>query len=132
MANSTCSGFFERHGYTVEQRKMLFYSACIPVRLLLIVVLFVLAWYLPKTTSWIGVVLGILVFCGSLYFAVHQGCRWWRPVSGVVVSAAIIAVSIAYLVGGEAVVSPLLIGALVLAHLVFGVLWSFKQSPWST
>jgi hypothetical protein len=126
-----CGGFFERSGYNPAQRMRLFYSVCVPVRLVFVVALIAMAWYLPATTSWIGLVLGTLAFAASLYFSVKQGCRWWRPISTVVVSAAVVAISIAYLVGGDKTVSPLLIGALLLAHLLFGVLLSIQKMPWN-
>jgi hypothetical protein len=130
-AMSNCGGFFERSNYSPKQRMVLFYSACVPVRLMLVVALLVMAWFLPTVTAWIGVVLGTIAFAASLYFVINQGCRWWRPLSGAIVAAAIVTVGIAYLVGGDHIISPLMIGALVLAHLVFGVLLSAYESPWA-
>lgn len=127
-----CSGFFERSGYTPGQRRLLFYSTCVPVRLLIVAALFVAAWCFPVTTARTAVVLGTLALAASLYFAVNRGCRWWQPASSVVVAAAVVAVAAASLAAGADVVSPLFIGALLLAHVAFGALLSVKLSPWGS
>jgi len=89
-----------------------------------------MAWHVPVATSWVGLVVGILALVTSLHFAANRGCQWWQPSSGVVVAVAIVAVSTAYLIKGDAVTSPLLIGALLLAHLVFGITFSIQEKPW--
>jgi hypothetical protein len=125
-----CGGMFERNGYTPQQRMRLFYGVCIPIRFLLVAFLLAMAWFYPIPTAWLGLSFGTIIFVMTMYFSVHQGCRWWRPTSGVIVSAAIIAVAIMYLVGGDKYIHPLFIGCIMLAHVVFGLLFSFKQHPW--
>lgn len=119
-----------RSGKTPQERKVLFYSACVVVRILLVIALLVAAWYFPTALCWIGVVAGTTAFVFGVYFAVNQGCRWWRPFSLAVVAVGIVAVSVAWLAHKD-LATPFLIGALVLAHLVSGVAQSLRDNPWS-
>lgn len=123
-------GAFARLGKTAHERKLVFYTACVLTRLVLVFLLLLAAYFIPTTLCWISIVLGSLAFAFGMYFTVHHGCRWWRPFSLVVVTAAIIAVSVAYLTN-KTMATPFLIGALVLAHLVSGVSQSIAVKPWN-
>lgn len=127
---STNGGALMRSGKTPQERKVLYYSACVVTRLVLVALLLLAAWHIPTTTCWFGVVVGSVAFAFGVYYTVNQGCRWWRPFSLAVVAAAIVAVGAACLASKDKVATPFLIGALVLAHLVSGVMHSFQATPW--
>ena len=44
---SNNGGAFMRLGKTPQERQLLFYSACVPARLVLVMILLVAAWYIP-------------------------------------------------------------------------------------
>ena len=123
-------GVLMRLGKTPSERRALFYSACVGVRLIIVVLLLIAAWHIPKALCWFSIVAGSAAVCFGIFLATNQGCRWWRPFSITVVAAAVVAVAIAYLVNKE-LSTPFLIGALVLAHLVSGVVQSMHAMPWT-
>lgn len=129
---SNNGGAFMRLGKTPQERQLLFYSACVPARLVLVMILLVAAWYIPTALCWFSAVAGCVALVFGIAYAIYyQGCRWWRPSSLAIVAAAVVAVAVTYIANNDKA-TPFLIGALVFAHLLSGVAQSVHAQPWRT
>ena len=122
-------------GATPQQRQSLYTGVCVPGRLFLIVLTIALSSRLKIGHAYPMIVIGLIGLGINIKIMMDEangGCRWWKPLSSVLLSAASVCTGGAIL--GELITPQtggfLLAGAGA-AHLAFGVTRAMAVRPWS-
>jgi hypothetical protein len=116
-----------RQGKTPSQRRILFFTVCLPLRLVLAILVIVAGVYVPRTTAVAAILLGFSVAVFNTVLQERRGCRWWYPGSNAALGAAAVLVGILVLTRRAPAV---LIGALMVAQVVTGLVLALQLQPW--
>jgi len=117
-----------RAGKLPSQRRLLFFSVCVPVRLTIAVALIAVGALWPRTTAVCAIVAGLAIAIYNFILQEDAGCRWWFPGGSAALGVA--AVILGALVLAKRA-SPTLMGGLLLAQVAGGLGAALVLKPWS-
>ncbi len=122
-------GINEQRGKTKEERRRLYYSACIWVRVLLAFVVGVLCFYFPAVMGLILAVCAALTMIGNIGIVILRGIDsvWWNRAAEAVFSMVIMVLGIMLYFGKMPWYMPSI--ALVV-NIVYGIALSFIVNPY--
>jgi len=115
-------------GRTPSQRRMLFFSTCVPLRLGLSAAVFAAGVFFPRATAVTGIVAGCIIAVYNFVLQERSGCRWWFPGGTAALGVAAAIIGALVLVGRA---PATLLGGVMLAQVTGGVAGALATRPWN-